>query len=214
MPKTMRKKYVSNAPGSVRMFRSDLLESLSKVPFYVPLLVYVPVILFFSWKALFAARVGGWAFAGYFALGLLAWTLIEYGLHRFVFHYHPRSAWGQRVHFIFHGVHHDYPNDARRLVMPPAASIPLAVLFYLGFDALLSEPALWAFYPGLVAGYLAYDMSHYAFHHASLKHPLLRRLKKHHLRHHYADDTRGFGVSSTLWDAVFRSGYKKGDMRF
>jgi sterol desaturase/sphingolipid hydroxylase (fatty acid hydroxylase superfamily) len=191
------------------MFRSDLLESLSKVPFYVPLLVYVPVILFFAWKALGAARMGGWAFAGYFAAGLLAWTLIEYGLHRFVFHYHPRSAWGKRVHFVFHGVHHDYPNDARRLVMPPSASIPLAGLFYLGFGALLPAPPLYAFFPGVVAGYLVYDMSHYAFHHASFKNPVLKRLKKHHLLHHYADDTRGFGVSSVLWDTIFRSGFKQ-----
>jgi sterol desaturase/sphingolipid hydroxylase (fatty acid hydroxylase superfamily) len=91
--------------------------------------------------------------------------------------------------------------------MPPSASIPLAVLFYLSFDALLPEPPLFAFFPGVVAGYLVYDMSHYAFHHASLKHPLLKRLKKHHLLHHYVDDTRGFGVSSVLWDTIFRSGF-------
>jgi sterol desaturase/sphingolipid hydroxylase (fatty acid hydroxylase superfamily) len=205
----MKKKYVSNSPESVRMFRSDLLESLSKVPFYVPLLVYVPVIGFFGWKALVVVRMGGWAFAVYFAAGLLAWTLIEYGLHRFVFHYQPQSAWGKRVHFIFHGVHHDYPNDVHRLVMPPSASIPLAVLFYLGFSALLPEPLLFAFFPGVVAGYLVYDLGHYALHHASFKNSVFKRLKKHHLLHHYADDTRGFGVSSSLWDAVFRSGFKR-----
>ncbi len=205
----MERKYVSNSRASVRMFRSNLLESLSKVPFYVPLLVYVPVIGFFAGKALFGVRVGVGAFLGYFALGLLTWTLIEYALHRFVFHYHPRSGWGRRVHFIFHGVHHDYPNDAKRLVMPPSASIPLAVLFYLLFDALLPDAQLYAVFPGVVAGYLVYDMSHYAFHHASFKNPVLRRLKQHHMLHHYADDTRGFGVSSGLWDAVFRSGFKR-----
>ncbi len=205
----MEKKYVSNSRESVRMFRSNLLESLSKVPFYVPLLVYVPVIGFFAWKALFVVRMEAGAFAGYFALGLLYWTLIEYVLHRFVFHYHPRSALGRRIHFIFHGVHHDYPNDAKRLVMPPSASIPLAVLFYLLFDALLPQHQLYAVFSGVVAGYLVYDMSHYAFHHASFKNPVLRRLKQHHMRHHYADPTRGFGVSSGLWDAVFRSGFKR-----
>ncbi len=204
----MQKKYISNASGSVRMFRNNLLESLSKVPFYVPLLVYVPVILFFAWKAWVTAQMAIMPFAGYFAAGLLAWTLIEYGLHRFVFHYHPKSAWGRRIHFIFHGVHHDYPNDARRLVMPPSASIPLAVLFYLGFGTLLPDPQLFAFFPGVVAGYLMYDMSHYAFHHASFKNPVLKRLKKHHMLHHYTDDTRGFGVSSVLWDTIFGSGFK------
>ena len=34
------------------------------------------------------------------------------------------------MHFIIHGVHHDHPNDKMRLVMPPGASIPLALLFF------------------------------------------------------------------------------------
>ncbi len=201
----MEKKYVSNGSESVRMFRNDLLESLSKVPFYVPLIVYVPVILFFAWKALWRMGMGVLPFAGYFVAGLLSWTLIEYGLHRFVFHYEPRSAWGRRIHFIFHGVHHDYPNDAKRLVMPPSASIPLAFLFYLLFDLLLPQPQLYAAFPGMLTGYLIYDLGHYALHHHTFKNPLLRRLKKHHMLHHYADQTRGFGVSSPLWDKIFRS---------
>ncbi len=205
----MEKKYVSNSTASVRMFRSDLLESLSKVPFYVPLIVYIPVILFFGWKALWVARMGVLSFIGWYAAGLMSWTLIEYVLHRFVFHFHPRSAWGRRIHFIFHGVHHDYPNDAKRLVMPPSASIPLAVLFYLLFDLLLPQDQLYAVFPGMLTGYLIYDMSHYAFHHHTFKNPLLKRLKKHHMLHHYADETRGFGVSSALWDKIFRSDYKQ-----
>ena len=204
---SMEKKFVSNATGSVRMFRSNALESLSKVPFYVPLLVYVPVILFFAGKALWGMGMAGWAFAGYFAGGLLSWTLIEYVLHRFVFHYAPRSAWGKRMHFIFHGVHHDYPNDAKRLVMPPAASIPLACLFYLLFDLVLPAPQLFAAFPGMLTGYLVYDLGHYALHHHAFKSPLLRRLKKHHMRHHYTDPARGFGVSSALWDKIFGSDY-------
>ncbi len=191
------------------MFRSNLLEGLSKVPFYVPLIVYIPVILFFGWKDLWVARMGTLPFIGWYAAGLLSWTLIEYVLHRFVFHFHPQSAWGRRIHFIFHGVHHDYPNDAKRLVMPPAASIPLAVLFYLLFDLLLPQDQLYAAFPGMLTGYLIYDMGHYAFHHHTFKNPLLKRLKKHHMLHHYADETRGFGVSSALWDKIFRSDYEQ-----
>jgi sterol desaturase/sphingolipid hydroxylase (fatty acid hydroxylase superfamily) len=205
----MEKKYVSNATESVRMFRSNALESLSKVPFYVPLLVYVPVILLLAGKALWGVGMAGLPFAGYFAGGLLFWTLTEYVLHRFVFHYAPRSAWGKRMHFIFHGVHHDYPNDAQRLVMPPAASIPLAGLFYLLFDLVLPEPPLPVAFAGFLTGYLVYDLGHYALHHHACKSPLLGRLKKHHLRHHYADQTRGFGVSSALWDKIFRSDHPR-----
>src|SRR5205085_1485962 len=100
------------------------------------------------------------AFAGYFLLGVFVWTAAEYVLHRYLFHFVPKSEWGLRLHFIFHGVHHDYPRDAKRLVMVPSVSIPLAVVFYLLFSLFLSHVHLFAFFPGFVAGYLAYDMTH------------------------------------------------------
>jgi sterol desaturase/sphingolipid hydroxylase (fatty acid hydroxylase superfamily) len=103
-----------------------------------------------------------------------------------------------------HGVHHDYPNDAKRLVMPPVISIPLAIIFYLVFALLFGNaaPAIWA---GLVAGYVCYDSIHYAIHHFPMRSGILNRLKQHHLRHHFHDDHSGFGVSSPLWDYVFRT---------
>jgi sterol desaturase/sphingolipid hydroxylase (fatty acid hydroxylase superfamily) len=130
-------------------------------------------------------------------------------MHRWVFHYIPKSKWGLRLHFIFHGVHHDYPNDRLRLVLPPSVSIPLAVGFYFLFRALMGEAYLYAFYPGFVFGYLCYDISHYAFHHLNFKNKLWMKLKKHHMLHHYSDDTKGYGVSSTLWDKIFGSDFIK-----
>src|SRR6266403_201335 len=125
----MKKKYVSNASSSVRMFNNGLMEALSKVHFTVPLFIYIPVILFFSIRA-FDANIGAGIFILYFTAGLLIWTATEYLLHRYIFHFEPSSKWGQRLHFIFHGVHHDYPSYFLRLVMPPSSSIPLASGFY------------------------------------------------------------------------------------
>ena len=61
--------------------------------------------------------------------GYLFWTLCEYWGHRTVFHFEPDHGLGKRLHWMIHGVHHDHPNDPRRLVLPPAFSIPLALLF-------------------------------------------------------------------------------------
>jgi sterol desaturase/sphingolipid hydroxylase (fatty acid hydroxylase superfamily) len=116
---------------------------------------------------------------------------------------------GRRIHFIFHGVHHDYPNDAKRLVMPPSASIPLALVFYLLYDTVLLQQQLYGVFPGMLTGYLIYDLGHYALHHHTFKNPLMKRLKKNHMLHHYADETKGFGVSSALWDKIFNSGFKQ-----
>jgi 4-hydroxysphinganine ceramide fatty acyl 2-hydroxylase len=205
----MKKYFVSNSTESVRMFKSDLLEACSKVSFYVPLIVYIPLIFFLSWKALFDIQVGIWTFAEYFLGGLLVWTFSEYVLHRFVFHYVPKAKWALRIHFIFHGVHHDYPRDAKRLVMPPSASIPMALILYFFFDYLLPHNMIYAFFTGFIIGYLIYDMVHYALHHANFKSKFWKNLKKHHMLHHYNEPTKGYGVSSPLWDLIFRSDFEK-----
>ena len=126
-------------------------------------------------------------------------------MHRFVFHFVPKQAWALRLHFIFHGVHHDYPNDLKRLVLPPSASIPLATGFYYLFAAMLPVNYIYAFYPGFIGGYLVYDMTHYALHYFNFKNPYLKRIKQQHMLHHYADPAKGFGVSSDMWDKVFGS---------
>jgi sterol desaturase/sphingolipid hydroxylase (fatty acid hydroxylase superfamily) len=191
------------------MFKNDLLESLSKIHFSVPLFIYIPVIIYFIFRA-FANNLDVVSFAGYFLLGLAVWTITEYILHRFVFHYHPKSQWGQRIHFIFHGVHHDYPRDAKRLVMPPSASIPLAVAFYFLFSLFLKDKShLFAFFPGFLLGYLVYDMMHYAMHHYNFKTPFWKKIKQHHMLHHYDDPTKGYGVSSALWDKILDSDFPK-----
>jgi sterol desaturase/sphingolipid hydroxylase (fatty acid hydroxylase superfamily) len=205
----MKRNYISNSQESVRMFKNDVLESLSKVHFFVPIIIYVPVIIFFIYKAIFEAHLSFMPFMGLMAGGLFVWTFIEYILHRFIFHFVPKAPWALRLHFIFHGVHHDYPSDAKRLVMPPSASIPLAIGFYFLFDWLLPDTYVYAFFPAFMLGYLVYDISHYAIHHFNFKSGIWKKIKQHHMLHHYSDPTKGYGVSSDIWDKIFRSGFPK-----
>ena len=185
---------------STRMFKSDFVEFFSRVHPATPLVLYLPLIALSLYLA--TARLSILSIAELFALGLGIWTLLEYIIHRYAFHYEPKSRIGKQFHFIVHGVHHDYPNDAKRLVMPPAVSIPLAVVFYGLFFFLFGNatPAIWA---GFVGGYVCYDSIHYAIHHFPMKGGIWNRLKQHHLRHHYHDDHLGYGVSSPLWDYIF-----------
>src|SRR5688572_15698026 len=127
MIKRMPQRYVSNKNESVRMFESDFMELFSHVHPVTPLVIYVPVIGYLLHLAIAQRSLSIGAAAGLFALGLLIWTLVEYTMHRCVFHYEPRSSWGKKLHFLVHGVHHDYPQDASRLVMPPVISIPLSL---------------------------------------------------------------------------------------
>lgn len=206
----MKKKYVSNSQESVRMFKNDLLEVLSKVHFTVPIFLFMPVILFCTYKALFDVNMPVLTYFELFILGIFIWTFVEYIMHRFVFHYAPPDKpWAQRMHFIFHGVHHDYPSDAKRLVLPPSVSIPLATGFYFLFKAILPVNYIFGFFPGFILGYLFYDISHYAIHHFNFKGAIWKKIKQHHMLHHYQDPDKGYGVSSPLWDKVFRSDFIK-----
>ena len=196
--------YVSKNSETVRMFKSDFMEFFSHVHPATPLLLYAPVIAYMLYLAFGQSRLSIFTVAGLFLIGGLIWTLLEYIIHRYAFHYEPRTRLGKQLHFIVHGVHHDYPNDAKRLVMPPAVSIPLAVAFYALFFGTLGRfaPAVSA---GFGFGYVCYDTIHYAIHHFPMNRGVWRWLKQYHLRHHYKDDEAGFGVSSPLWDYVFRT---------
>ena len=200
----MTQLYVSNKNESVRMFRSDFMEFFSHVHPATPLVLYLPVIGWMLYVSFSHQNLSFLAVAGLFVTGVLIWTLLEYIIHRYFFHYEPKSQWGKQLHFIAHGVHHDYPQDATRLVMPPSLSIPLALLFYFLFAVAFGRfaPAMFA---GLVFGYVCYDAIHFAAHHFAMKRGIWLRLKQYHLRHHYHDDHAGYGVSSPLWDYVFRT---------
>ncbi len=189
--------------ASPPMFESRVLDALSRVHPVVPVVIFLPAIVgmgawgleYLSIFAVLALAVGGYAL----------WTLFEYWLHRIVFHFEPEDGLGARMHWIIHGVHHDHPNDPMRLVMPPAVSVPLAAavfgLLYLIFGHRWS-PAIGA---GFFTGYLIYDMMHYYLHHFRPHGRLGRMLRERHMRHHFQDDTRGFGISAPYWDEVFRT---------
>ena len=167
----------------------------------VPVVIFLPAV-----AALFAtgaARLGLLTALGLALGGYAVWTLTEYWLHRVVFHFEPTHGLGARLHWMMHGVHHDHPNDPLRLVMPPSASVPLALAFHGLFWLVIGGNQATAFSAGFLAGYLAYDMIHYAVHHHRPRTRVGRRLRELHMRHHFQDDERGFGVSAPYWDRVF-----------
>jgi dihydroceramide fatty acyl 2-hydroxylase len=189
--------------ASPPMFESRVLDALSRVHPAVPVLIFLPIIIMLgAWGFSHVSVPGG---IGLIAAGYAMWTLFEYWLHRLVFHFEPEEGFGARLHWIIHGVHHDHPNDPMRLVMPPAVSLPLGALvfavMYL-FGGVHYAPSLGA---GFFIGYLIYDMMHYYLHHFRPHGRLGRMLRERHMRHHFQDDTRGFGISAPYWDDIFRT---------
>jgi sterol desaturase/sphingolipid hydroxylase (fatty acid hydroxylase superfamily) len=188
--------------GEIRLFENALLERLSKISPVTVLAVYLPVIILAIWKS-FTVGITAGPFAALFLSGFAFWTLFEYFFHRYVFHFTPRGDFQERISFLFHGVHHQYPNDKKRLVMPIALSLVIALLLFVIFGVIFGQ-WVWAFWSGFGLGYLFYDMTHYSIHH--FKRPQTKWLKnlwKSHIDHHYRDSKKGYGVSSPFWDRVF-----------
>jgi len=200
---------VSSKDECKRLFKSDFMEFFTRVRWSTPLILYVPLVSYCLYRAWSLPTRPVGLIIGYFFFGLLCWSLVEYFLHRFVFHFKPRANLFKRIFYLIHEVHHEYPNDSLRLVMPPIESVPLAVIFYFGLNTLLPNKVFFPYFAGLVLGYLVYDMVHYSVHHLPLKSRAGQYFKKHHVRHHFQEEDRGFGVSSPWWDRVFGTQFSR-----
>jgi sterol desaturase/sphingolipid hydroxylase (fatty acid hydroxylase superfamily) len=191
------------------MFESRFLDFFSRVHPAIPAIIFVPVVVAGVWLGIDRGLSAGTAIL-MFVVGLGIWTLTEYWLHRLFFHWEPKFRGGDRIHFIIHGVHHDHPNDPLRLVMPPSVSIPLALGFWGLFTIVLGTPWANVFTAGFLAGYLLYDMTHYHVHHHRPRTRVGKLVRELHMRHHFQDDTKGFGVSAPFWDYVFGTPQRRG----
>lgn len=188
---------------SIRMFRSPSLERLAHAHWVTPIVWFGPAIVYGAWKGW--RKHGAMRAAALFLAGWLTWTLLEYLLHRFLFH-RPATTMPERIRsFLSHGYHHVYPDDPGRLVAPPLMSWPPALIIGLLLYLSLGARVSWPVFAGIAAGYVAYDWIHYYVHHARPKTTLGRALREYHMRHHFEDTHRHYGVSSPLWDIVFRT---------
>lgn len=194
---------------TVKMFTNDTIEKLTKCPWYVPLVVWIPVVL--AEVAHYVILMGGMnkvnamTFITSFMCGVLFWLLFEYSLHRWVFHLRTTGYWSNIFHFLVHGHHHITPMDFDRLVFPPIPALLIAWPFWLGSPLVLGVSVGYPWLFGFVAGYLIYDMTHFWIHHAVPRNVYLKGQKRRHVHHHYFQPSVNFGISNPLFDYVFRT---------
>jgi sterol desaturase/sphingolipid hydroxylase (fatty acid hydroxylase superfamily) len=190
--------------GSPKVFKNPVLEKLSRTHIAVPLTIfsiYAVGLLYWSFNHNFL-NIG--ETIAVFLLGTLSFTFIEYLIHRYLFHLPPTSETRKKIAYAIHGVHHDYPKDKDRLAMPPVVSIVLATALLLLFKMIIGNIA-FAFTAGFVVGYSGYLFVHYIVHAFKVPKNMFKVLWVHHGIHHYKSPDKAFGVSSPLWDHVFRT---------
>lgn len=184
------------------------MERLSRIHPAVPVCLWCPIAL----ALIYAGHVldlppfalGGWTLAG-----LLTWTFVEYVLHRWIFHWEPANERVRKAIYPLHRLHHDV-QEWDRLVAPPLLAVPLWLIFLGLFWVWLGVPMVFPFFGGFTIGYLCYDYIHFYTHFATPRSRVGRGLRRRHLQHHFACPERWFGVSSPLWDFVFRTHMPRG----
>ncbi len=189
--------------GQGRIFQSEYLEMMTKTHPIVIYSMYFPVIAFLLYYGYSYKQLSIPAIILLFLSGMLVWSLMEYILHRFVFHFVSENKALQTIVYKLHGIHHEYPRDKERLFMPPVPSVILATCFFSLQYLILGHNA-FSFFPGFLFGYLLYGSMHYAIH-AFVPPSFMKALWRNHHLHHYKYPDQGFGVSSVLWDHVFRT---------
>ncbi len=190
---------------SIRIFKNPILEAMTHVHPIIPLLLWAPFVVYASFLSLTVDGLSMAEFLLWALIALIVWTLTEYVLHRYVFHWNPKHALGKRFVFLFHGLHHDDPNDPTRLVMPPVPALLIMFGLWKLFSLIVPTYALNAFMAWFIVGYLIYDYIHFATHHFKMTSTVGRFLKKWHIQHHFRHEKARYGVSSPLWDYIFRT---------
>ena len=194
---------LSARPLTCQMFETPLIERFSRIHPATPFVFWLPVLAYAGYHAVQGNGVGVLSALELCMLGVLLWTFAEYTLHRFLFHYVGPRPWQRRMYFVLHGVHHDFPQDTQRLVMPLGASIPMGAGFYFLFRLVLGPVMVDPLFVGFGLGYLAYDGTHYAVHHFRMNSRWGKWIKRYHMIHHHTGANARWGVSSPLWDWVF-----------
>ncbi|PIN24095.1 Sphingolipid fatty acid hydroxylase [Handroanthus impetiginosus] len=185
-----------------RLFANGFIEFLTRTRWWAIPLIWLPVV---CWSVSSSINNGihPYHVAPTVIAGIFLWTLLEYSLHRFLFHIKTKSYWGNTLHYLIHGCHHKHPMDGLRLVFPPAVTAILLVPFWNLIKLLVSAPYSPAFFGGGLLGYVIYDCTHYYLHHGKPLKGLSYRLKRFHMNHHFRIQNMGFGITNTFWDRIF-----------
>lgn len=186
-----------------KLFDNPILERLTRTTIIPPILIHVAISSFLLGYGLMEKGLSLTTCLILFICGGFFWTLMEYVVHRFLYHTETNSKTLYSIQHSGHGIHHQHPNDPSRFAMPPVPGIVLSGMFFLIFFLVMGRYAL-AFFPGFMAGYLVYISIHYFQHKYIIpKTFFLKALWEHHYQHHFVNPYTAYGVSTRLWDFIF-----------
>jgi len=194
---------IPNNKGTKKLFENKFLEKLTRTHIAIPIsffIIYSGALLYYSIISIGSLTV--WQTTGLFLAGTFVFTLVEYTMHRFVFHIGTKTKKREKFQYTIHGVHHEFPKDKERLAMPPIMSITISTVLLFVFKIFLGE-MVFSFLPGFLVGYAWYLFMHYILHSYKAPKGMFNFMWANHAVHHYKDQTKAFGVTNPVWDLIF-----------
>lgn len=199
----MSVKVIPKNKGRKQLFNNPILERLTRTHISIPItifIIYSASLLVYSIMSVQTLSILETVM--FFFIGFFTFTLVEYLMHRYLFHIGTSTPRREKFQYTLHGVHHEYPKDKERLAMPPVMSITLSTALLFIFKLFIGD-VVFAFLPGFLVGYAGYLVMHYIQHIFKAPKGFFNSWWANHSVHHYKDQTKAYGVTSPLWDYVF-----------
>ena len=144
-------------------FKNPVLEKLTKTHISLPLIAFSAVSSYLIYTGVTQYGLSSITLVLLFLIGVLAFTLVEYLMHRFLFQMPETTPTREKLVYTMHGVHHDHPKDKDRLAMPVPVSLTISFILFWAFRFFMGE-LVWGFLPGFLMGYAGYLWIHFMIH--------------------------------------------------
>lgn len=204
MDKTKKKFFISieDEPGQV--FKNPWLEKLTRTHISIPVGMFFLYAAGLIWYTKVATDLSNTLIIALFFGGWFLFTFAEYVIHRYAYHPPEEYELSSKIAQTIHGVHHDYPKSKKRLALPPLLTVVVGTILLFLFELILDKYSFSSL-AGFMVGYAFYLLVHYAVHIFRPPNNFLKKLWANHAIHHYSNNEILYGVSSPLWDYIFRT---------
>jgi len=134
-------------------------------------------------------------------VGAAGWTFTEYAMHHWNGHLARGKLKFSREHLAHHRESGYFTSTATKVQMAlPIVSVVFALAWWQ-VGLLVAS----GFTMGLVGSYAGYEWLHWACHALAPRTRFGRWVRRHHFYHHFTSAKYNHGVTSPIWDFVFRT---------
>lgn len=142
-------------------------------------------------------------------LGFCVWTFLEYAMHNWLGHKPKGKYRFSKEHLAHHADVHYFSPASEKARMAAVVMVLLTPV-----SALIAGPLSGIIFSvSVVLFYLWYEIVHRRTHTHPPRGPYSRWTRRNHFYHHFSSPFKDHGVTTPIWDIVFRTHVRPGQIR-